>query len=192
MVVFDATYLLPLLWPDIPPPREDSSQAPVDGFRERIDYLIERLEKDRTKIIVPTPALSEILVRAGSAGAEYLDRINRSAAFRIAPFDARAAVEVAAITREALDAGNKRDDLEGTWAKIKYDRQIVAIAKVEGASVLYTDDRNIRKLGSRLGLTTIPIRDLPLRPKEPIDPQRGFFEEAESDEPPEEPDAPEE
>ena len=167
-------------------------EAPVDGFRERIDYLIERLEKDRTKIIVPTPALSEILVRAGSAGAEYLDRINRSAAFRIAPFDARAAVEVAAITREALDAGNKRDDLEGTWAKIKYDRQIVAIAKVEGASVLYTDDRNIRKLGSRLGLTTIPIRDLPLRPKEPIDPQRGFFEEAESDEPPEEPDAPEE
>ena len=33
MVVFDATYLLPLLWPDIPPPREDSSQAePVNDF----------------------------------------------------------------------------------------------------------------------------------------------------------------
>ena len=36
--------------------------------------------------------------------------------------------------------GNKKDGSGEPWAKIKYDRQIVAIAKVIGASAIYSDD----------------------------------------------------
>ena len=67
MVVFDATILLALLQSDCPPPRHPETNEPIDSFRERIDYLIKRLDKDKEKIIIPTPALSEILVRADSA-----------------------------------------------------------------------------------------------------------------------------
>lgn len=68
------------------------------------------------------------------------------------------------MTREALDSGSKRGGHDGTWAKIKYDRQIVAIAKVAGASVIYSDDKEIFKLGQKVGLTVLRIADLPLPP----------------------------
>lgn len=168
MVVFDATILLALLHPDAPAPRHPETNEPVDRFRDRIDYLVSQLEKSRDKIIIPTPALSEILVRADSAAPKYLDKINSSSVFRPAPFDELAAVEVAAMTREALDVtGNRRGNQDGTWAKIKYDRQIVAIAKVNASSIIYSDDKEIYKIGKKMGLTIIRIADLPLPPVNP-------------------------
>ena len=168
MVVFDATIILALLHSDGPPPRHPETNEPVDRFRERIDHLIEGLEKDRSKIIIPTPTLSEVLVRANAAAGEYLDKINATSAFRPAPFDERAAVEVAAMTREALARGDdKRDGQDGTWAKIKYDRQIVAIAKVEGAKTIYSDDKGVFSLAKKNCLAVIRVADLPLPPEKP-------------------------
>jgi len=42
----------------------------------------------------------------------------------------------------------------------------VAIAKVEGASAIYSDDKDIARFSGDLGLTVIPVRDLPLPPEE--------------------------
>lgn len=167
MVVFDATILLALLWPGIPPPLDPAADKPVVRFRERIDYLVQQLERQRTKIVIPTPALSEVLVRSGQAGPEYLSLIGSKAVFRIVPFDVRAAVEVATMTRNAIRGGDKRSGGTGTWAKIKYDRQIVAIAKVEGAMTIYSDDRDICNFGREAGLTVLRIADLPLPPEDP-------------------------
>jgi len=179
MVVFDATILLALLWPDGPPPLDPTTNHRVIGFRERIDFLVQQLERQRTKIIIPTPALSEILVRSGQAGPEYLTRINSAAVFRVVPFDVRAAVEVAAMTRDAISGGDKRSGGAGTWAKIKYDRQIVAIAKVEGVATIYSDDKNVYNFGREAGLTVLRIADLPLPPE---DTQRAFdFKDGRSD-----------
>ena len=166
MVVFDATVLLPLLWPNVPPPRDPITNDPVTKFRERIDHLIDNLEKSRTKILIPTPALSEILVRAGTAGPQYLAHINSSSVFRVVPFDERAAVEVAAMTHDALKSGDKRAGGEGAWTKIKYDRQIVAIAKAERVITIYSDDGNVRKFGTSAGLSVIRIAELPLPPED--------------------------
>lgn len=164
MVVFDATILLALLHPDGYSPRHPITNELVDSFRERIGYLVSRLEKDLEKIIIPTPALSEILVRASAAGPQYLDHINTASVFRVASFDKRAAIEVAAMTREAIAGGDKRGGIDATWAKIKFDRQIIAIAKVEGASIVYSDDEDIYKVGRQNGLTVIRTADLPLPP----------------------------
>lgn len=92
MVVFDASILIPLLYPNAPPPRHPENHKPIDNFKERLDYLIHQLEASREKIVVPTPALSEILVRAGEAAPKYLEKITSSASFRLAPFDTLAAV----------------------------------------------------------------------------------------------------
>jgi len=169
MVVFDATILIVLLYPDAPPPRHPDTNDPVDRFRDRIDYLVSQIEKSRDKIIIPTPALSEILVRADEAAPKYLAKVNTVAVFRFAPFDKLAAVEVAAMTRGAIDTTptrNRKGYQDGTWAKIKYDRQIVAIAKVNGAAVIYSDDGEIFKLGREHELTVIRTADLPLPPED--------------------------
>lgn len=173
MVVFDATILLPVLWPGVPPPVDPNTGEAVTKFRERIDHLVATLEKDKTKIILPTPAISEILVRAGEAGPEYFAKINSVSAFKIAPFDTRAAVEVAMMTHGSLNERQRRNRDDQTVAKMKYDRQIVAIAKVEGASVIYSDDRGMVKMANAANISVIRTSDLPLPPE---DLQSSLFE----------------
>lgn len=162
MVVFDATALLYLLDPEVKAPTDPETGEPVSRIKDRIAFLVDDLERRKEKIVVPTPALSELLVRAGEAGPEYLDILNRSAAFKIVDFDQRAAVEVAATTREALAAGDKRGGTGSPWAKVKFDRQIIAIAKVERASAIYSDDGDIVRFSKNAGIAVLRVCDLPL------------------------------
>ncbi len=71
------------------------------------------------------------------------------------------------MTREAIEDGDKRGGGEGTWAKVKFDRQIVAIAKVEGANVIYSDDRNVQTFAAGVGISVVKVADLPLPPEDP-------------------------
>lgn len=93
---------------------------------------------------------------------EHLQRYN---VFRIEAFDARAAIEVAAMTRDTLNRGRKRGQSTATWAKVKYDRQIVAIAKVCGATTIYSDDRDVRALAKTVKIEVVGLADLPLPPE---------------------------
>jgi hypothetical protein len=139
------------------------SGVPIDRPKDRIDYLVQQLDRAKTKIIIPTPALSEVLVRAGAeASQQIIDHLQRYSVFSIEPFDTRGAVEVATMSREALAKGNKKGDAGGTWAKVKYDRQIVAIAKVHGATTIYPDDRDIKTLGIRAKINVVSLAELPL------------------------------
>lgn len=163
MVVIDATFLMLFFRPDTPVPAGPGG-AKVDLARERIDHLVQQLEKARTTIIVPTPVLSEILVRAGPvASQEIVEKLNKLAVFRVESFDARAAIEVAAMTRRDLDGtGKKRGKATGPWAKIKYDRQIVAIAKVVGATTIYSDDADVRSIAASEEIQVVGLSELPL------------------------------
>jgi hypothetical protein len=165
-VAFDASVLLPLLNPNIPGPIDPATGKPLESCRERVDYLIQSLEEHRTKIIIPTPALSEILVHADRAGPEYLARIRSSRAFKIETFDERAAAEVAFMIHEELRPLGKKRRKQAiqTWAKVKFDRQIVAITKVNNASIIYSDDNGVRSFAQQSGLTVIGLAQLPLPP----------------------------
>jgi len=137
-------------------------------MRERLDYLVEVLEKNGTKIIIPTPALSELLVRAGNAGLEYIDRLRQSRSFKIEPFDERAALEVALAIRANINQMGKKQGAKATatWAKVKFDHQIVAIAKVNNATILYSDDKDLRGFATQAHLTVVRLHELALPPKE--------------------------
>jgi len=141
----------------------------VERVQERIEHLVSVLQEQRCKIVIPTPALSELLVIAGEAGPEYLAELNNSAQFKIADFDQRAAVEVAAAIRAAIDEGDKKDGATGTWAKVKFDRQIVAIAKVEGADVIYSDDEDVARYAGRVNIKVVRTAELPLPPPQQLD-----------------------
>ena len=172
MVVIDATTLMLLLRPGTPIPNGPNG-LPIDRPKERIEFLVQQLDKAGTNIVIPTPALSESLVRAGVAGSqELIEKLQKYRVFRIEPFDLRASIEVASMSRDALLSGNKRGkaDPKSTWAKIKFDRQIVAIAKVHAVTAIYSDDGDIRTLGEKARIKVVSVADLPLPPqKDQID-----------------------
>lgn len=153
MIVFDANFLVYFLDPRL----KDGV-----GSNPRIDHLVATIQKSGERIIVPTPALSELLVRAGDAAPEYLRIITQSKFFRIAEFGTRAAVEAAALTREAIDRGSKHGATpDATWAKVKFDRQIVAIARALSATTIYTNDDQLAQHARAVGIAAFKINDLP-------------------------------
>ena len=161
MVLADATLMLLLIRPSTPVPG-DGKGVPPDNVKERIDYLINTLENSNTKILIPTPVLSELLIRSKSGAADIIDKLAKYAVFEICPFDTLAAIELAEIAKAEL--GKKRADDATTYAKIKFDRQIVAIAKVKKVRTIYSDDGDVHALAKRHKITAVRIRDLPLPP----------------------------
>lgn len=167
-VVVDSSVLLLFLRPGTPPPR-DAHGTPVPEYAaERVEHLIRTLEASGATVVVPTPVLAEILVRAAhDEAATILRRLNGAAVFEIASFDERAAVELADLMRiELTRLGRRklRDEAE-TWAKLKFDRQIIAIAKVCGAATIYSHDAGIQTVAGRLGIEVLRLDDLPLAPE---------------------------
>jgi hypothetical protein len=83
MVGIDATTLLLLLRPGTSIPNGPDG-TPIDRPKDRIEFLVQQLDKAKTKIIIPTPALSEAMVRAGAAGSqEIIEKLQKYAVFRI-------------------------------------------------------------------------------------------------------------
>ena len=146
----------------MPAPIDKSTGAPVTSVERRIRHLVGSLQKSQTKIIVPTPVLAEVLTYALRAGNDYFETISKSSAFRIEPFEIRAAIELAQMTANAIADGDKRGGLSGSWNKVKFDRQIVAIAKVTNVTTIYSDDEDLGKFARNQGIEVIAIGALPL------------------------------
>lgn len=68
------------------------------------------------------------------------------------------------MTRAAIERSDKRAGLVATWAKVKFDRQIVAIAKVFNATMIYTDDSDVRALAAAENIPVTGVAELPLPP----------------------------
>lgn len=166
MVAMDSTVLLLLFHPTAKPPLDEATGKPLTDCKERIEHLLENLSKAGVKVMVPTPVLSELLVKAGPDKAKILDELTSSNAFSVQPFDEIAAVEVAMLTDADLQSG-KRLSPEETKAKVKYDRQIIAMAKVAGVKTIYSDDGKLCARAEANGIKAIRLADLPLPPSPP-------------------------
>lgn len=162
IVVIDTSVLLALLNPAIRLPADPETGQPITRSTERIAYLIQRLEK--SSLLVPTPVLAEILARAKEATQGYIDTLKSQKVISIAAFDQRAAIEAGLLLGDALaavvpDNQDKR--------AMKFDIQILAIAKVNGADqIISTDDKLLRR-AERLGIIAIHLSQLPLPPSPP-------------------------
>lgn len=162
MVVIDNTFLSLMLHPKVRPPKDPSTQKPVERIQDRIEKLLEDLDSEAERMILPTPVLSEFLILAGKDASAYVERLARMRNILIKPFDEMAAIELAAVEVEVRSKGNKRGDSVGIWAKIRFDRQIVAIARVNKAKRIYSDDLELAKFATKLGIEVVPTWDLQL------------------------------
>lgn len=156
--MIDATVLAYLLDAEAAAPL-DASGTPIALCTERISLLISELQKAKATIIIPAPALSEILVYAGDAASNWLSVLSNTKYCRIADFDQLAAIECAVMAKRRIEAGPRREGY--TKRKAKFDEQIVAIALVEQADEILSDDSDIRKLaGERMlvrGIGDLPV-----------------------------------
>lgn len=178
MVGLDASFISLLLHPDPRPPLDPKTKQPVKKAKEKIGYLIRTLEKAREKILLPTPALSEVLALAMDSASEYLAEITATYGFEIAAFDEVAAVEAAIATAAAKKRGGKKGGSDSAWAKVKFDRQIVAICKVRGASSIYSNDSDVFRFAQAENISVLAVWDLPDPPPEQT--EMAFSEEADS------------
>ena len=157
MIIFDSSFLVVLLHPS-PPPAKDREDKPVTQFRERVANLVAKMDVLNDVIGVPAPAMAEVLVRAGNGRAQYVSVLSNTWKFQILPFDSRSAIEAS----ELIAKVKSNKEPWATWAKVKFDIQIVSIAKAESASVIYADDKDIENFAKRLKIPVIRICDLPV------------------------------
>lgn len=162
MAVFDSAILLLLLEPSAKAPIDTQTGLPFVDAKDRVEALVKSLKERGEAVLVPTPVLSEVLVQAGAAVPSYLEILGNTSRFRIAPFDQRAAIELAEMTRRAVAQGDLRAGADVTRAQLRFDRQILAIAKAQDETHVYTDDGNMRRFAENEGLEVKGIGDLPL------------------------------
>ena len=141
MVVFDATVLIDLFNPNLTGDR-----------RQRLDLLVEVLQKQRQKVAIPAPAYTEFLIGAAGARDGYHARIEKSSIFRVEPYSKRVAIECAILLANVFSKSEKRAI---TKTKLKFDWMIVATAKAldaSGVTFARLDDLPLPAVSPQLGL----------------------------------------
>jgi predicted nucleic acid-binding protein len=156
-ILLDATALLLLINEKTSGPSHPETHKPITDAHERIEYAVNQARERGEQIIIAAPVLAELLVRAENAASPYVDLFNKSAHFRPVPFDQKAAITHAEYTRKAIETGEERTESK---CKVKFDRQIVAIAKAEGAGTIYTDDDGLARHAIAQGLIAIRTHEI--------------------------------
>lgn len=90
-VAFDNTMLSILLNPNGRIPPDPVTGAIVEFAKERAESVLAEIQKSKSKIIIPAPALAELLTVIGPTAEQYINLINSSQIFEIAAFLSRGA-----------------------------------------------------------------------------------------------------
>lgn len=160
MVVFDTNFLIHLMQKDSPPVKHPDTKEFVTNVSGRIKYLIGKLHENNTKILIPTPVLAEVLTRFGNRAEELIRTLNNTYRFEFAPFDTTAAIEIGMTFYSSRQSGDKRGGSRRSWQRVKFDRQIVSIAKTRNATTVYSNDDQVRKYAEESGMKGVAIWEL--------------------------------
>ena len=162
MIVVDAVFLVLMIDPE-------STQD--NGRAGKVKHFVEGLSKTNTVVMIPSPAIAELVAGRAQKIEEVVETLRRLKGFIVQPFDEVIAIE----TGERIafhQASLKPHDRATHWrVTMKYDAMIAATAIVRGASELYTDDANLGKYLTGSSVTLRLIDDLPSPPE---DPQQRF------------------
>ncbi|MDQ7731310.1 PIN domain-containing protein [Halomonas sp. SpR1] len=140
----------------------------ITNAEGRADALLERFSDPGFQLLIPAPAMAEVLVKvAPELQQAYIDFVNNTTSLSIIPFDTRSIIECARL----FDAQEAKQLKKGgeSKAKIAVDRQVVAIAISNGAKELWTHDKTVFKKASRVGLVAKSLADI-----EPIPAQKAM------------------
>ena len=171
VIVFDTSFLSLLLVENHSPMTNQDTGDTVEDVGQRVQQLIINLQNSKTKILIPTPVLAEILTEFADKSGEIIQVMEKTYQFQFAPFDKLAAIELGYFFHQAINEGDKKSGSKDTWQKVKFDNQIVAIAKTNGAKTIYTNDKGIRISAQKHNIEVITVWDL-----DPPPPEQGMID----------------
>lgn len=122
----------------------------ITEVTRRIDALVDRIENLDGTIIIPAPVLAEFLIGIDkNTHQAHINLIRSMACFEIASFDEMSAIECAQLpTMSELRQMMKSD----TANKVKFDRQIISIAKSLNVDEVWTHDHGVFQRCKQLGI----------------------------------------
>ncbi|WP_322107190.1 hypothetical protein [Paraburkholderia sp. J41] len=161
MVVFDTSFLALAFDSGYKAPLDPATGQPLTQCVERINGLIAHLNSSKQRILIPTPVLAEYLVEGGPDKDKRLQIFANSRVFSVASFDQRAAIECAMLEDGDSKKKKKLTPAE-TKAKVKFDRQVIAVAKAHRAHSLYTGDQKLADRANENGINAILTWEVPL------------------------------
>jgi hypothetical protein len=96
----------------------------------------------------------------------YLEEIKKYACFQVKSFDEKAAIELALVLRKSVEDRHRKKS-QMSKQIVNFDRQIVAICKVNGFTTVYSDDGNVAAFAEECGMRGLRFKDLKRRAKQP-------------------------
>ncbi|WJN60908.1 PIN domain-containing protein [Pseudomonas sp. SO81] len=137
---------------------------PVDRLEARAEALIEQIDSKDGVVLIPAPVLAEYLIGvAHDAYQTHLDLIGGTSCFEVVPFDQIAAIECALMVN---DEELRALDTVASKAKLRVDRQIIAIALANNADELWTHDVGLYKKAVSCGLSCKSLAHILPKPEQ--------------------------
>ena len=172
-VAFDNTFLTLLL-----DPASQVRPNPVTGattlyMPARINSLIDDLTGRGEKLIIPAPAIAEVMCKVAPPS-EVIAKLGSYKCIEPYAFDQKCALTLGELSQQ-FGMAIKEARALNEWARqrVKVDMQIVAVALTYGAETLYTDDNSQTTFAELCGLKVIHTWELPINDTHK---QADFFE----------------
>ncbi len=162
IVAVDNSFLCLLFKPDAKPPIDRNAGAELEQVKERMEAFLDKYAKDT--VIVPAPCLAELLIGVPDVQ-KAIDAIKQYPFIKIADFNEKCAIELSIIIRKTMVRHNKKSGSQASWQKVKFDNQIATIAKLNKATIFYTDDGDQIKFAKMLGMKVMHSWDIKVPPK---------------------------
>ncbi|WP_272658722.1 MULTISPECIES: type II toxin-antitoxin system VapC family toxin [unclassified Providencia] len=135
----------------------------VDDLELRSKALLDHIERSGGTIVIPTPVLAEYLLGIdGEANKHaHVNLISSMNCFEILPFEELASVECSMLpSKQEFKQFIKQINSNETANKVRFDRQIIAIAKANGITEIWSSDGEVIKKGREVGIDVKSISDI--------------------------------
>lgn len=141
----------------------ETGQIVVSAF-ERAEALVDRIDALNGVVLLPAPVVSEYLLGIDRKSYQaHLNILNGLKCIEVSAFDQLAAIECALlVTNQEM----KQLDPDSKMAKLKYDRQILAIAIASGAKEIWTHDKQLYRRSKMMGLVAKSLAAINPKPQQ--------------------------
>nr|ELR5167108.1 PIN domain-containing protein [Providencia rettgeri] len=138
--------------------------ATVDDVELRSQALLDHIESSGGTLVLPAPVLAEYLlgIEGEKNKQKHTQLILSMSCFEILPFDELAAIECSLLPspNEFKQFIKSEINSNATANKIRYDRQIISIAKANNIDEIWSGDKEVSSKSTEFGMEIKSLLDI--------------------------------
>lgn len=138
--------------------------AAVDDVELRSQALLDHIESSGGTLVLPAPVLAEYLlgIEGEKNKQKHTQLILSMSCFEILPFDELAAIECSLLLspNEFKQFIKSEINSNATANKIRYDRQIISIAKANNIDEIWSGDKEVSSKSAEFGIEIKSLLDI--------------------------------